>query len=59
MQHLRDVQLIWFEMYQNFNVRFPNRHQPDRNQLMAYQQRQSYLHFMKTLLVSPPPFQHY
>ena len=26
MQHFRDVQLIWFEVYQNFNVRFPSRY---------------------------------
>ena len=42
---------MWFEIYQNFNVRFPNRYQP-----MGYQKRQLFPRFMKILLVPPPHF---
>ena len=49
MQHLRDVQLMWFEVYQNFNVRFPDRYQP-----MGYQQRQPPPRLIKAL--PAPPF---
>ena len=54
MQHLRDVQLMWFEVYQNFNVRPPDRHQPDRYQPMGYQQRQPPPRPMKALPAPPP-----
>ena len=51
IQHFRDVQLMWFEIYQNFNVRFPNRYQP-----MGYQQRHPFPRLMKTL---PVPLTHF
>ena len=61
MQHLRDVQLMWFEVYQNFNVRppvryQPDRHQPDHYQPVGYQQRQPPTRPMKALPAPPPHF---
>ena len=47
---------MWFEIYQNFNFLFPDRHHSDRYQPMGYQQRQPFPRFMKIL---PVPFFHF